>query len=296
MRIAITGASGFIGSELLAVLKDKESIEIIALTRDLFCHSDKGCCEWIETDYSYGSLLKALDGTDAVIHLAGVRGTENDPEKFAINEEVTENILKAMRSSGARRIVFASTVSVYDDEDLIPWTEDTPLMGRTAYGTSKIACEKLIREYSVKYGFSYGIARIAQVLGEGEKRRGMMNVFLDTAREHGTLRVMGKSIMKRQYIYVKDLAQILAALACGNKHFDGVESITVNAGMQDAYTNLEIAEIVNKVFGNLTQIDYDDSYSERGRSFCMDIGRLKNKLGYFPLDMEEAIREMSCDH
>jgi nucleoside-diphosphate-sugar epimerase len=59
--------------------------------------------------------------------------------------------------------------------------------------------------------------------------------------------------------------------------------------MQDAYSNLEVAQTVNAVFGNLTPIDYDDSYPEKGRPFHMDISRLKSALGYEPLDMREAV-------
>ena len=96
-------------------------------------------------------------------------------------------------------------MSVYNDDSLMPWTEDAPLKGRSCYGDSKANCERTIREYAEKHDITYGIARIAQVLGEGEKRRGMMNVFLDTARDHGTIKVMGKSVLKKQYIFVKDL-------------------------------------------------------------------------------------------
>ncbi len=308
MIIAVTGASGFIGTELLAELNKRDDVSVIALTRDASGKESSGRCEWRSTDYSYESLKDIFrgygvdgslenPGVDAVIHLAGVRGTEKDPEKFAVNLRMTDNVLRAMTVSSAKRIVFASTVSVYDDEKLMPWTEEAPLKGRSCYGDSKAECEALIQSYEEAFRktgapLTYGIARIAQVLGEGERRRGMMNVFIDTAREHGTLKVMGKSAAKKQYIYVKDLARILTVLACGNESFAAEEDIIVNAGMPNAYTNLEIAEIVNKVFENDTPIDYDDSYPETGRAFFMNTSRLRERLGIEPLDMEAAIRDM----
>lgn len=289
MKIAVTGASGFIGTELLAVLNRIEDVSVIALTRDASGHEDTDRCVWRSTDYSAGSLAEALDGAEAVIHLAGVRGTENDPVKFAVNELMTENILEAMKSCGAKRIVFASTVSVYNDDSLLPWKEDDPLGGRSCYGDSKAACEKLIRDFAGETGATYGIARIAQVLGAGERRRGMMNVFLDTARDGGTLKVMGKSATKKQYIYVIDLVEILAVLAVGSESFSSDENIIVNAGMPNAYTNLEVGRIVNEVYSNETPIEYDDSYPETGRPFYMDITRLKTVLKYEPLDLKEAV-------
>ena len=209
MRIAITGASGFIGTELLSLLKETDNT-VVALTRGSSDAEDEAQVLWRTTDYSKESLTEVLAGTDTVVHLAGVRGTTPDPADYVINEEMTESILAAMAVAGVKRIVFASTISVYDDETLIPWTEETPLKGRTAYGDSKIRCEKLIRKYADECGFTYGIVRIAQVLGLGEKRRAMMNVFIDTAAAGGQLRVIGRSVVKRQYLYVKDLVKILA--------------------------------------------------------------------------------------
>ena len=294
MRIAVTGASGFIGTELLSGLKKRKGIKVTAITRGGSARADSPFCTWKETDWSVKSLTEALEGADAVIHLAGVRGTGSDPAEYAVNTEMTRNLLEAMTAAGTKRIVFASTISVYDDENGIPWKEDSALKGRTMYGESKISCERLIREYAAKGGFTYGIVRIAQVLGEGEKRRGMMNVFIDTAASGGTLRVMGRSEAKRQYIYVKDLAEILAMLAEGSGGPDAGKNIIVNAGMPDAYTNLEIAKMVNAVFGNTTPIEYDDSFPETIRSSHMDISRLE-KLGYTPLDMEAAVKALKED-
>lgn len=308
MRIAVTGASGFIGTELLAELKDRNHT-VIALTRGGSAHADSHYCVWRETDYTADSLAAALEGADAVIHLAGVRGTTSDPDDYVVNEVMTDNLIRAMSAAQVRRIVFASTISVYDDVDTIPWQEEYPLRGRTMYGCSKIECEDRIRFQAEEKGYTFAIVRIAQVLGLGEKRRGMMNVFLDTARDGGVIRVMGKSEAKRQYIYVKDLVKILAMLAAAKGHDDaegspeGAEAaggcsgyargnITVNAGMPHAYTNLEIAKIVNMVYGNETPIDYDDSTPETIKPSCMDITRLKEEVGYVPMDMEESLQDI----
>lgn len=294
MRTAVTGASGFIGTELLGEMAKRPDIEVTALTRGGSAHADDPRCVWKESDYSAESLTKAIAGADAVVHLAGVRGTTQDPSDYAVNEEMTENVLKAMEADGVKRIVFASTISVYDDTDLIPWREDGPVSGRTMYGKSKIKCERLIREHAEGHGFTYGIVRIAQVLGEGEKRRGMMNVFIDAAREKGALKVIGRSEAKRQYIYVKDLAKILTALAAGSGSFDAGGNIIVNAGMTEAYTNLEIAQIVNRAFGNKTPVEYDDSIPETIKASHMSVDRLTGTMGFIPLDMEEALSDMNA--
>jgi len=282
VNIAVTGASGFIGSELLSELASREGITIAALSRTARKNTD--VTEWYATDYSRESLIGILADCDVVIHLAGVRGTTDNPGDYADNERITANLLDAMTEVGYRRIVFASTISVYNDVETIPWTEDSPLEPRTMYGASKIACEEMIRKYAER-GIDYSILRIAQVLGAGEKRRGMMNVFLDTAAAGGEIKVMGRSEAKRQYIYVKDLVKVMASLA----GLPEGESVTVNVGMPDAYTNLEIAEIINKVYGNRTPVNYDDSVPETIKSSCMDISFLRDVIGYTPMTMEEAV-------
>lgn len=284
MNIAITGASGFIGTELIQQLND--SVHVIGLTRNL--PAGDNTIEWRQTDYSVTSLQTAFKDVDVVIHLAAVRGTTTNREDYVINETITENVLSAMDACKVGRIVLASTISVYDDETTIPWTEEEPLQARTMYGDSKIACEKLVKDYSAKFGFDYSIVRIAQVLGLGEKRRGMMNVFLDTAAAGGEITVIGKSVAKRQYIYVKDLVAIIEKLAKLDK---GV-NITVNAGMSEAYTNLEIAQITNSVYGNTTPINYDDSKIETIKSSCMNNDKLMTAIGYNPMDMAAAIKDI----
>ena len=290
MRIAVTGASGFIGTELLDELNKQSGVEIVGLTRGSVPVENTANVIWKTTDYSRQSLVVALEGADAVIHLAAVRGTTTNREDYIINETMTESVLQAMSDCKVGRIVFASTISVYDDVDTIPWKEDYPLSPRTMYGDSKIACEKLIGKYAGTHGFDYSIVRIAQVLGLGEKRRGMMNVFLDTAAAGGEITVIGKSEAKRQYIYVKDLVKIISKLAMqqpGNSQI-------LNVGMPNAYTNLEIAQIVNKVYGNATAINYDDSKAETIKASCMSIDKLRSELDYEPLDMEEAIRQIKA--
>ena len=299
MVIAVTGASGFIGAELLEVLNRREDVYVIALTRDAYSFDSYERCEWRNTDYSFDSLVKALEDADAVIHLAGVRGTENEPEKFYVNSKMTENILKAMAENEVKRIVFASSVAVYNGITEMPWKEEDPKGNYRAYGDSKLECENLIIKHSNEQDFSYGIARIAQVLGEGERRRGMMNVFIDTAREHGQLKVMGKSQAVKQYIYVKDLVNVLQMMTA--EYSNGSSSLLernmiLNVGMPNAYTNLEIAQIVNEVFGNHTPIDYDDSYTETGRAFYMDTSKLQRELGCEVMDMREALTDMNNNH
>ena len=287
MKIAITGASGFIGSELLLLYKEHYSEhEIVSFSR-----SEDGMrdgIEWRQTDYSVCSLKTVLADVDSIIHLAAVRGTTGVKTDYNVNEEMTENILLAMAETSCKNIILASTIAVYSDVDSIPWKESDALSPKTLYGISKAACEHLVIYYSKKFGYSYSIVRIAQVLGMGETRRGMMNVFIDSAAAGGEITVIGESKARRQYIYVHDLCEILMDSAVSTES----HRLVINAGMPCAYTNLEIARICNKVYENKTPVKYDDSKPETIEPSYMDISVLIDVLGYKPLDMEEALLEM----
>lgn len=286
MRIAITGASGFIGTELLNELS-KTNVEVLALTRGTVSEETGNNIIWKTTDYSIESLKQIFQNVDTIVHLAGVRGTTTNREDYVINETMTTTILQAMDACNVSRIIFASTISVYNNEALIPWRETDPLEARTMYGESKIACEELIQDYCHNSDCRYFILRIAQVLGLGEKRRGMMNVFLDTADAGREITVIGESKAKRQYIFVNDLVKIISEIIMRDD-----ESQILNVGMSEAYTNLEIARIINEVFENKTPINYDDSKPESIKSSHMSIDNLRNVLKYCPLNMMEAVEKI----
>ena len=274
MNIAVTGASGFVGRSVIERLNNTPEVNVIPISRT-------------NCDYSAESLRTMLKGADAVIHLAGVKGGTGSIRDFHVNEVITENLLIAMGEEKVGRIVFASSRLVYSDVEAIPWEESQRLDPPNMYGISKAACESLCRLYSKKYGFTYAAVRIAQVLGFGEGVRNMMNVFLETGLNHSQITVMGKSVAKRQYIYVEDLAEILCRLA----EMQGTSGI-YNVGMTEAYSNLEIAELINEAFGNTTPINYDDSFPETIQSSIMDVKRVMRETDYVPRDMKHALDDM----
>ena len=288
MRVAITGASGFIGQEVIRALKDREDVDITAISRQEREEDGGAGILWKATDYSVDSLKEILEGTEAVIHLAAVRGTAGRLADYSVNELITENLLIAAGESGVRKVIFASTIAVYSDIPAIPWKEDMMLTPKTLYGITKAACEHLCLYYSRKYAFDACIVRIAQVLGPGEKRRVMTNVFMEQAAGGQQLHVLGKSRAKRQYIYSRDLATILSELAVGD-----YGQVIVNAGMEQAHTNLEIAEMVNRAYGSDIPVDYDDSREETIEPSIMSTRHFHDLFDMELMTMEEALSDIA---
>lgn len=267
MRVAVTGASGLIGTELTKLL-DENHIEWVGLSRTAE-HAP-----FRSTDYSVGSLTDIFADVDVVVHLAAIRGRDgkNGYRDYAENEILTENLLKAMEISNPRRIIFLSSISVYSDLTLLPWHEDIRPKPASFYGLSKLTCEYLCESYS-RNDIKSVIFRCAHVLGLEDKGY-MLSKFLNGAAKHETLTVKGKSVAKREFIYVKDVAQGIV-WAIQNSHIDGIYNLGTGVG----YTNLEIASTINECFDNIGNIDYIDSVYEGIASSIMDISKLR-KAGF----------------
>src|SRR4030095_9572267 len=117
------------------------------------------------------ALVEAMAGSEMVFHLAAnadVRfGLEHPRKDLDQNTIATFNVLEAMRASGAQRIVFASTGSIYGEASVIPTPEHAPFALQTSlYGASKLAAEGLIQAYCEGFGFQSWIFRFVSILGE----------------------------------------------------------------------------------------------------------------------------------
>lgn len=248
MKIAITGASGFIGQEFIKKLPT--SVDVLLLSR----RKREG---YIETNYSIDELTALLQGVDLIVHLASVRGKSDKYDTFIENEILIENILKAMVGSDCKRIIFMSSIAVYSDLRNLPWKEEQCVSPQTFYGLSKLTGEYLCRLYAAK-GIRYTIFRCGIVYGLDHTGR-MISNFISRASRKERLMLMGKSIARRDFVYVKEVAGALMFATMGNLP----ENEIYNLGSGEAYTNLEVAESVNFCFGNIGNLDYVDELEEQ---------------------------------
>ncbi|MGG3383615.1 MULTISPECIES: NAD-dependent epimerase/dehydratase family protein [Heyndrickxia] len=272
MKIAITGGTGFLGRYLVdKLLKYKH--EPVILTRKVIID---GNVEYRFTDYSITDLIDNLSDIDAVVHLAAKRGSQGRISEFHDNEVLTQNLYEACLKNEIRNIIYASSISVYSDETLLPWTEEHPPMPKLMYGVSKMACEYIGNIYSQRYELDIKNLRFAHIYGFNEKNNYMINKFFRQAFNKKTLVLDSKSISKREFLYAKDAAKaILCALntseASGN----------YNIGSGESLTNLEVAEKINLAFkneGNL--LIKDPSASENIESSYMKSSKALDVLNF----------------
>ncbi len=216
MRAFVTGAAGFIGSNLLdRLLQTGHSavgFDNFSTGRREFLSS---AVEHPQFRLETGDLLdtahlqKAMQGCDFVFHLAAnadVRfGLDHPRKDLDQNVIVTSNVLEAMRANGVKRIAFSSTGSIYGESKVIPTPEDAPFPVQTSlYGASKLAAEGLIAAYCEGFGMQAYIFRFVSILGERYTHGHVIDFYRQLLQHPEHLNVLGNGHQKKSYLYTQD--------------------------------------------------------------------------------------------
>jgi UDP-glucose 4-epimerase len=226
MRIFLTGAAGFIGSNVVDRLLELGH-SVVG-----FDNFSTGIAKFLETAQKSanfrlirGDLLEteglaaAVEGADFVIHLAAnadVRfGTEHPRRDLEQNVIATHNLLEAMRASGVRRIAFSSTGSVYGEAAVFPTPEDAPFPIQTSlYGASKLAAEGLIAAYCEGFGFQGTVFRFVSILGNRYTHGHVFDFCRKLRADPTRLPILGNGGQRKSYLHVTDcVAAIVTAMA-----------------------------------------------------------------------------------
>lgn len=233
MKTLVTGSAGFIGSNLVdRLLRAGYSVagfDNLSTGRNEFLDEARRSAAF---HFERGDLLtdqqlleSAMEGSDIVFHLAAnadVRfGPEHPRRDLEQNTIATANVLEAVRRTGVKRIVFASTGSVYGEAEVFPTPETAPFPVQTSlYAASKLAAEGMITAYSQAYGIESYIFRFVSILGE-RYTHGHVIDFYRQLREHPErLHVLGNGLQRKSYLYVQDCVN--AILTCLDRAKDKV--------------------------------------------------------------------------
>jgi UDP-glucose 4-epimerase len=216
MRCFVTGAAGFIGSNLVDRLLERghevTGYDNFSTGQRRFIGPAQANSHFrlVEGDtLSAECLTSAIAGCDTVFHLAAnadVRfGTEHPRKDLEQNTIATFNVLEAMRAHGIRRIAFSSTGSVYGEPAVFPTPETAPFPVQTSlYGASKLAGEGLIQAYCEGFGFDGFIFRFVSILGERYSHGHVFDFYKSLRANPNELRVLGNGLQRKSYLYVHD--------------------------------------------------------------------------------------------
>jgi len=216
LRCFVTGCAGFIGSSLtdrlLALGHDVVGYDNLSTGRSAFLGeaSSNKRFRFVKGDLlDQQAVAAALDGSEFVFHLAAnadVRfGTDHPTKDLHQNTIATVNVLEGMRTTGAKRIAFASTGSVYGEAEIFPTPESAPFPIQTSlYAASKLGGEAFIEAYCEGFGMQGYIFRFVSILGE-RYTHGHIVDFCKQLKEHpGVLHVLGNGKQRKSYLYVQD--------------------------------------------------------------------------------------------
>lgn len=223
-KIAITGATGFVGKATLDVALHK-AMKVRALTRRPAAPRDG--VEWVSGALdNAASLDELVQGCDAVIHIAGLTNTPNVGRFEAANVTGTANMIASAKKAGVERFVFVSSLSAREPD-------------LSAYGTSKARAEKLVQDS----GLNWTIVRPPGVYGPGDKD--YLDLFKAAKLGFVPVPPEGASSL----IHVEDLARLLIALVPANPKTKGqmYEPWDDNAY---GYTHKDLAKMIGEAVGN----------------------------------------------
>ena len=216
MRFFVTGAAGFIGSNLVDRLLDNGHKVVgydnfsTGFNKNLLQAGENPNFSIIQGDtLELSNLTKAMISCDFVFHLAAnadVRfGTDHPRKDLEQNTIATFNVLEAMRANGIKKIAFSSTGSIYGESEIFPTPENAPFPIQTSlYGASKLACEGLIEAYCESFGFQAWIFRFVSILGERYTRGHVFDFYKSLLNDPRELRVLGNGHQRKSYLYVQD--------------------------------------------------------------------------------------------
>lgn len=307
MRVLVTGAAGFIGSNLCDRLLDSGH-EVIAL--DNFD-------EYYSEHIKLSNISKALKHknyhffrTDIldkdklndifrelkpqkVIHLAamaGVRASFENPEKFYnVNVEGTKNILEFTKNCYAKQFIFSSSSSVYGDRDEDYFKEDFQnLIQKSPYAKTKFLCESLVEEFSNDSGILAICLRLFTVYGRRQRPDLAICKFIKLMEENKPLPVFGDGSMMRDYTHISD---VLQGISCAME-YENTRYEIINLGSNHPISLWDMIKTLETVTGKKPQIQYDEASLGDVKKTCASLDKAKLLLGYIPkVSFEDGLRD-----
>lgn len=305
MNILVTGGAGFIGSHVCeALLQRGHAVWGVDDLNDFYAPSLKQAnlralqalgrdFEFVQGDITDEETLEEVLGSarfDQVIHLAaraGVRPSLQAPALYVrVNVEGTALLLEAARRHGVRKVIMASSSSVYGVNARVPFSESDPIFTPISpYAASKLACEALGHVYHHVYGMDVVMLRFFTVYGPRQRPDLAIHKFARLMVEGRPIPVYGDGTTARDYTYITDT--VAGVLACTEREF-GYEII--NLGESQTVTLNRLIEVLEKELGVKAVIDRQPPQAGDVPITYANIEKAQRLLGYMPrVKIEEGI-------
>ena len=308
-KYLVTGVAGFIASQVSKQLLDQG--ERVVGVDNLSDYYDVRLKNWrleqlkshphtknfsfacldIEDQAKLSDLFKAEGPFDAVLNLAaraGVRYSMENPHVYlSTNAEGTLNLLECMRVHGCKKLVLASTSSLYAGQKM-PFTEDLAVNEPLSpYAATKKAGELMAYSYHKLYQMDVSVVRYFTVFGPAGRPDMSPYRFIKWIAEDETIQMFGDGSQSRDFTYVDDIARgTIAAI-----QDVGYEIINLGGGRNPVSLNTIISKL-EELLGKKAKIDHKPFHVADLMETWVDISKAKNLLGWEPqVSLDQGLEE-----
>ncbi len=306
MKCLVTGGGGFIGSHLSSFLAARGD-EVIVL--DNFSTGKRENLQGLEVRLIEGDirdfscLTEAVQGVDTVFHQAALcsvaRSVEDPRSTHEVNTTGTLNVFEASRQAGVRRVVFASSSSVYGDSATLPKEESMPTAPLSPYAISKLVGEHYAAMYWKLFGLETVGLRYFNVFGPRQdpdsEYAAVIPKFLHGILNREEVRVHGDGSQSRDFTYVDNVVQANAAAAsvtvAATDAANDAAGQVLNIACGERWTLLELLNRLESTLQQDAAVVFGDRRVGDVKHSQASIEKARRLLGYSPaVDFDEGIK------
>jgi nucleoside-diphosphate-sugar epimerase len=307
MRVLITGGSGFIGSHLVEGLLQRGAVVRVVdnfatghranLAQVLERITGPENFTFVEGDITdRATVQEAVRGADFILHQAALpsvqRSVEDPLTSNWVNVEGTLNVLVAARDAGVKRVVYASSSSVYGDSPRLPKVEHMATNPLSPYAVSKLAAEDYCRAFTRVYGLETVSLRYFNVFGPRQDPKSLyaavLPCFIEALLDHKRPIIYGDGTQSRDFTYIENVVQAnllaLDAVGVAGEAFNIAcgESVNLQSVLQS------LAEFVDQA----VHPEYRAPRAGDVKHSLADISKAERMLGYRPvIPFREGLRQ-----
>ena len=299
-RVLVTGGGGFIGSNLVRELLERgDTVRIL----DNFATGNRANLAGLEDDVeivegelrSYERVHNAVRGVELVFHqgaLPSVPRSVQDPlTTSAVTIEGTLNVLLAARDENVRRVVYASSSSVYGNSGTLPRTESQQPDPISPYAVAKLAAERYCVSFDRVYGLETVALRYFNVFGPRQdpnsQYAAVVPRFIAAIDEGIPVPIHGDGTQSRDFTYVANVVE--ANLRAGER--DGVSGMVLNVATGRQASVNELADAIGAALGKPVEKEYLPVRAGDVRDSWADVGEATRVLGYeTTVGLEDGLR------
>jgi len=275
MKYIITGGLGFIGSNIIK--KIDNNYLIIDYVDDNKIHDN-----FVNMDIRDRNIEKYFNEEDIVIHLAGISSLplcQSEPSRaFDINVSGTLNILEICRKKNIKKIIFASSSTVYENSKDFPLKEDEKeLKPNLIYSISKLTCEKLCESFNYNYGMGINIVRFFNIYGGNQntlrKNPPLTAYIMKCIHQNTQPDLQYDGTQKRDYLYIDDLVDLILKLSNSDVYGE-----IFNACSGESYSVNKILDIIKDEMKSDIQPSYSINLWDKHKDITTGSNKIKEEI------------------